>query len=240
MSRGFRKALLTAGFALASLSTPVLADVYSSSDEEESAKGFYASLSYSITSPEDLEGNIDNDDWENVKAKFGTDDGGGIQVGLGYDFGNIRTDVTYSQTSYDITSVEGTKAANSMTATSITGDQDADVTTLLFNAYWDFENDSKFTPYLGGGVGSADIEAANFTATYNGQTQTFDAQERDSFVWKGVLGLAYEVTNNVNIFAEGTYTEISQFVSLGSSDTIHIEYDQVTAWGATAGLRYTF
>jgi len=240
MSRGFRKALLTAGFVLASISTPVLADVYSSSEEDDKGKGFYTSLSYSINFPEDLEANIDNDHWDNVKAKFGTDDGGGIQVGLGYDFGNVRTDVTYSQTSYDVTAVSGTKGANSLTSTEITGDKDADVSTLLFNAYWDFENNSKFTPYLGGGIGSSDIEGVNFTATYRGETSDFNAQERDAFTWKGIFGLNFEVTNDVSLFAEGTYTEISQFHSLGGSDTIHLEYDPLTAWGGTVGLRYTF
>ena len=232
--------MLTAGFALASFSTPVLADVYSSAEEDGNKKGFYASLSYAITTPDDIEGNIDNDDWENVNAVFDTEGGGGIEVGLGYDFGNIRTDVTYSQTSYEVNSVSGTKGSNSMSATSITGDKDADVSTLLFNAYWDFENNSRFTPYVGGGIGTSQIEAANFTATYNGQTESFTAQERDSFVWKGALGLAYELSNNLNLFAEGNYTEISEFHSLGGSDTIHIEYDSVNAWGGTVGLRYTF
>tara|TARA_Y100001968_G_C19302284_1_gene689751 strand:+ start:242 stop:964 length:723 start_codon:yes stop_codon:yes gene_type:complete len=240
MSRGFRKALFTAGFALASITTPALADVYSSNEEEGSAKGFYTSLSYSLTAPENLEGNIDNDHWENVKATFDTDNGHGFQVGLGYDFGNLRTDLTYSKTAYEVTSVTGTKGSNSLSATSITGDQDADVTTILLNTYWDFENDSKLTPYIGAGIGSSDIEAVNFTATYRGETQNFNAQEKDGFTWKGVLGLAYEITDSINLFAEGTYTEISEFHSLGGSDSIHIEYDQVNAWGGTFGLRYTF
>lgn len=93
--------------------------------------------------------------------------------------------------------------------------------TLFGNVYWDFHNDSAFTPYIGGGIGIAFNYTGYDFATYGGDR--FSASENNvNFAWNAGLGLSYEI--NEMLALDASY----RFVGLG--------YNEVSAW--SNGVKY--
>ena len=88
------------------------------------------------------------------------------------------------------------------------GKQTTNLSTLFFNAYYDFNTGTPFTPYLGGGLGMAfnftSIKGNSFydgpdsTDKYpwrSGSKDTYDT----SFAWNLGAGLAYAFTENIAV-----------------------------------------
>ena len=78
---------------------------------------------------------------------------------------------------------------------------------LMLNGYYDFKNTSKFTPYVGVGVG--------ITRAKNQQT---DLESKDSvsstknhFTWSAGVGVAYSVTDNVALDLSYKYIDAGKF-----------------------------
>ncbi|MFS1563242.1 MAG: outer membrane protein [Candidatus Arsenophonus phytopathogenicus] len=85
----------------------------------------------------------------------------GIGLALGYDFYDnfnlpIRTELDFTSrknTKYSYSKVD----RSSPNSTKITINNQIDLNTLMFNAYYDFKNSSDLTPYLSAGLGYAYI-----------------------------------------------------------------------------------
>ena len=60
----------------------------------------------------------------------------------------------------------------------------------MVNGYYDFNNSSKITPYVGLGVGAAFVEA---------QSSSFTDDEQTVFAYQGMLGAAYEYDNDIDL-----------------------------------------
>ncbi len=77
---------------------------------------------------------------------------------LGYDPGPLRFDLDGS---YRVNDVDELKV-NGVTAVTIDGE--LEIKALLLNAYYDFENASRAVPYLGAGIGVAEVSLDGFDA----------------------------------------------------------------------------
>lgn len=87
--------------------------------------------------------------------------------------------------------------------------------TVFGNVYWDFHNDTDFTPYIGGGIGAAFVGPKN------------------NFAWNAGAGIAYGVTENLKA------TLGYRFVSFGEIEDRHTT-GILNSHEVLAGLRYTF
>lgn len=87
--------------------------------------------------------------------------------------------------------------------------------TIFGNAYLDWHNDSKFTPYIGGGAGVAFVGPES------------------SFAWNAGTGVAYEINDNLKA------TLGYRFVSFGNVEDNHCK-GLMYGHEALLGLRYTF
>lgn len=67
----------------------------------------------------------------------------------GYDFGSFRVEGELGYRQNDLDRAVG--------ITSNSGSGDVSVVSVMLNAYYDFRNSSQFTPYLGGGLGTAHV-----------------------------------------------------------------------------------
>lgn len=67
-----------------------------------------------------------------------------------------------------------------------TGSGDLSTTAYLFNLIYNFQTGTKFTPYLGGGLGWAQVEGPDATAI------SFTDNEDSVFAYQGLAGIAYE------------------------------------------------
>jgi opacity protein-like surface antigen len=124
-------------------------------------------------------------------------------VGVGYDFGPMRTELTYSyensQLSY-YTDPSGTYGYQG-------GQQSTN--SVLVSAYWDIDTHSRWTPYLGGGLGYGWQNQANSQdafASYNGYGVS-------GLAWQAKAGLGYALTRQADLFAEFVYRGIGGFAA---------------------------
>jgi opacity protein-like surface antigen len=170
----------------------------------------------------------------NMNTEYGT--GYGFGVAGGYDFGEFRIEgeVAYRTNPGD--------QANFRTAPS--GDLDGEVSalTIMVNAYYDFETNSRFTPYLGAGLGAGQVELDLESRTpgppvgVSGTGWGFAAQ--------GIAGAGYEVSESVEVFAEARAMTIiaPDVTGLGALNptTGATMEDDYTSYGVFAGVRFRF
>jgi opacity protein-like surface antigen len=91
--------------------------------------------------------------------------------------------------------------------------------TLFANAYYDFRNNSKFTPYVGLGLGSSFLDTrykSTVTAEYPWGTVDITAKAKKSntdFAWNVGGGVAYALTSNVSLDLAYRYANLGKIKS---------------------------
>ena len=124
----------------------------------------------------------------------------------------------------DINNVPVTVTGNGFSALSV-----------MANSYIDFNNRSRFTPYVGAGIGVARIKGdINAGANVLNDTAT-------AFAFQGIGGVDIAVTENASLFADLRYfrtvgTTMTLTGSAASGD-VDVEYD---AYTVGAGIRIRF
>ncbi|MDH3565866.1 MAG: porin family protein [Desulfobacteraceae bacterium] len=201
------------------ISVCVLAIFFSSS--AYSAEGLYVSgnIGFAMASDSDI-----TDSTEPVTLTMEYDTGWALGGALGYDFNRFRVEgeISYQTNDIDKVSILGFPfAAN------------GDVSSLAFliNGYFDFVNDSAFTPYISAGLGYAQIDLNDFNVAGSGES---DYSDDDSvFAYQVGLGVGYAVTEKVTIDVKYRYfaTEDLEF------DTTEVE---VASHNFLFGVRFNF
>jgi outer membrane immunogenic protein len=106
---------------------------------------------------------------------------------------------------------------------------DININSLMFNAYYDHDTASSWTPYVGGGLGVAWTKADGF----GGLGAVFSNQTVSDVAYQVMAGLAYDVSAEVDLNVGYRYfgTSDADFTLLSASiDTHAIEF----------GMRYSF
>ena len=212
--------LATTGIAFTSFSMPVIAGGEGILDEQQKS-GIYFSAGVGTTSINDLEGKLSS----TITNTTEVDNGLKYSAGIGYDFGKFRAELNYRKDALDpskfSTTVSGTK-----TAYSVKGDVNA--TTIATNIFYDFENDSKFTPYVGAGVGATKVELDPFVI--DGDDADVDDMQTSYNI---NLGISYEMSQSSDVFIQADYLTVSD-MKLGDS-----EMDDIKTYAVSAGIRYS-
>lgn len=171
--------------------------------------------------------------------------GGGAFVG--YDFYPMQQVPVRAEIEYAIrTNSEtdwGSKAIGGVPAGAASLKGQWNLQTLFLNAYWDFHNDTAFTPYIGGGLGMGIIQSKYEMDILGGSGS--HNETNTVFAWNAGAGVAYAITDNLS--ADLAY----RFVGLGyheNEKTVHVggisEKMKVGmapyANEFSLGIRYTF
>ena len=174
---------------------------------------------------------INQADWKatvsdlNYKGKLKFKDGSGWETGLGYDFGRLRTEITYGQSNNDIKSItaEINEGANKGTTADASASGDLKVTNIFLNSYLDFPigNEQKFIPYIGGGIGGSKLEIDNIKVV----SEELKAANAWLFGYQGKLGLSYSISQNLNIFGEGISSGFSDLGAAGEKYGLESDSD---------------
>ena len=159
---------------------------------ENYSKNFYLNFSFGYSSLK----NYDVYNTSTNKAIWDdryTELGRSIEIGIGYDFGKIRTEVSYAQengrfdeylTYFDnsITKIENDR-----------GKLHKDF--YIINAYYDFRDSKKFSPFIGLGIGFVNSvqDSAPFIPEY----------VRQAFVTQFKAGLSYKFSDENIFYIEG-------------------------------------
>ena len=123
------------------------------------------------------------------------------------------------------------------------------VYSAMVNVYYDIDTGTKFTPYVGGGIGYAHLKNKTKVtgSTPAGALDLGNSDSENNFVWNLGAGVSYALNNNLSIDAGYRYTDygdikesVSQsVVGLGAPINVNGKYD-VTSHEFLIGARYSF
>ncbi len=132
------------------------------------------------------------------------DDGWMADIGVGHAYGNgLRAELELARRNNEIAQVG----------------EDADATSLMLNGLYDFNRDGRFQPYVGVGIGYANVEIANF--------------DDSDFAWQAMAGLGVKLSERT-MFDIGYRFFNAEGLDLGGVETDY-EHQAVTL-----GLRHQF
>lgn len=152
------------------------------------------------------------------------DNGNMGALALGYDYGaNWRAEVELARRAAGLKSVSGTAATGEMLATS-----------LMANAIYDFDINSALTPYLGAGIGLAQVKLKN--ASPFGASSINDSDR--GLALQGIAGVSYALSEAVDLFADYRYFT-ARSIDLRTAAGAAAGMDANTH-SVMAGLRFNF
>jgi opacity protein-like surface antigen len=170
-----------------------------------------------------------------AKIEYDNSVSGGFEIGANnVGIENLRIGASYNRMKFDMEKVTGTATAVGVTGFTdnvpVTGDitpyvrdagvsLDNSVKLYMANAYYDIKNASAFTPFVGLGIGMADIQNA----------------KDNEFAWSASVGGKYNIDKNMYLGLKGSYTSVN-----GITDKIGLEYKDMDAYSAHALLGYQF
>ena len=164
------------------------------------ADGFYFPLSIGGQqfSGFDIEKTMNKSDY-NGTANYGLGLSG--ETGLGYKFGDFRTEVLYGYShmpgeDFSLSGIGKFREGSS---------DDSNMQTLTLGLLYDIDTNSRWTPYVGGqlGVGWFNLGEQNFEV--GNREFKLKEQTQAAFVYGGKVGLSYQVSREWDLFVEGGY-----------------------------------
>ena len=172
--------------------------------------------------------------YDDSKRVWGTSFAAGVSYGL--EGGAIRTELEWQRNT--AARMNNTEA----TYTGGLGFAETDKTKIkthayMLNAYYDFDTCTKFTPYVGAGIGLAKTKIAH--AVYD---EWKDTVKHTGIAWQIGAGIAYALNDNVSVDVGYRYIDYGKFKdSLVHEDLglLRTSYE-TTANELYAGLRYSF
>ncbi len=157
-------------------------------------------------------------------------DNGSVSLGIGYQAGWLRGDVTANY-GFRPKFVGNTAAASPDVSAHM------DAITTLFNGYVDFSPWHGFTPYIGAGLGFSVIKPANLVTVSVPAGVTSSAPSRFDFAWDVTAGATYALSRSWMIDTSYRYIHIGNPTSvLNGVGTI--DYGDLSAHELRAGLRF--
>ena len=223
-----KKYLISTSLILSSIVAPSFA---------EESKDFYLKIGGGISFPSDVKGN------ETVlgtvyKGTFDTKNSGVLSVGFGKEFNDYGLQFEYSKAQFKADKISVTSGGVGVTG-SMTPDLKADVNSYMIYGLKEFNNDSKFTPYAGIGLGLASLSANDQTVTLAGTAVSLKGADKSVFSYAVRGGAEYEIADNTSIYSEATYQNFASYKVEGTGYTT-VNYDSTHHFSITAGLKFNF
>ena len=110
---------------------------------------------------------------------------------------------------------------------------------LMANGYYDFENKSKFTPYLGGGIGLTRVKNDYINLPF----PEYNLSKSDNhFTWSTSIGVSYNVVNSVDLDLSYRYVDLGKFKfgkDFKEFDSEETSF-KLNSQDYALGIRYTF
>ena len=147
---------------------------------------------------------------DRLSGKESNDLGYGVVGSAGYGFGPIRVEgeLGWRQNGVDkLTAAVGNANAKG------NGKGSIDALTLMSNVYYDVNTGTAWTPYIGAGIGAADLIADKVRS--NGYTISDDNDW--VFAYQGIAGVSYALNEKVSLNADYRYLRTTEANFSGDS-----------------------
>lgn len=159
----------------------------------------------------------------------------GGALALGYDFGfqgtlPIRAELEYAT----FTEVKATDSGHAA-GRSYDASGKLDVDSLFINAYYDFHNETRFTPYVGGGFGFGFLSMKG-----DNNHNSYGSHDETNFAWNLGLGCAYQVVDGFAVDLGYRYVNLGEAKTSGTSSIGNLKTDTVGMHQFMLGGRFTF
>ena len=159
-------------------------------------------------------------------ASITTDMGASLSGIVGYAFENnfrIEAELVSQANEFDQSSESGRKYG-------LTGDIGS--AAIMANAYYDFNNKSRFTPFVGAGIGYAAVEVNDLH--YIGYSKDDDIEDDDSaFAYQLSAGVGFEITERITLDLKYRYFATEDL----DIDNGTVEYSSNNVY---TGIRFSF
>jgi opacity protein-like surface antigen len=153
-----------------------------------------------------------------------------VGVGAGYKFEWIRFDVTGDYGGPSTFNGATASGANTVAAK-------IDTYTVMFNGYLDLGTWYGLTPYVGAGIGKAEVQVYNFAPTPP-PANLISAFHHWNTAWSAMAGVSYNLTYDLLI--DVGYRHVDMGDINGGSGTNLFTINKVTGDEIRVGLRYFF
>ena len=151
------------------------------------------------------------------------DDGWNAGGGGGYDFGRLRAELDFSYRENNVVRIhDGVPGSFS-----IPGDKTS-VKSAMLNLFWDMENTTRFTPYIGVGLGAALIDV-----DFGPKWESDDIV----FAYQGSAGISLPVLTKLDLLVEYKFFGTEKAQLEGEGDGVRFNYNSHNING---GLRFRF
>ena len=156
-----------------------------------------------------------------------------IDGGIGYDFGQWRTELTYQSFPTDLKSLSAEKVIGSV-GVNTAASGDVDIKSYFLTAYYDLPEyqlgDAKLTPYIGAGIGSTNIDVGTITV----DSISTGAGDDNATAYQLKFGSSFEMNKQSDLYVEGIYFSSGEFDILGTN------FDPIKSLGVKSGVRLRF
>ncbi len=215
-----KKYLIGTSLLLGTLTAPLLA---------EESKNLYLSIGGGVAFTSDVSGDL-----EGTTAEFETNNPLNYSFAIGKEFNEWRLEFNYSATTLSSDSMTVTTGGNS-SSSDITPDYDLRANSYMIYGYKDITSESKFTPYLGAGLGISSLSTDANTYTVGGNDIEVADEQYSVFTFGVKGGVAYKIAENSSLYSEANYINYSSFTT-----DANVDYDATNSFIISAGLRFNF
>lgn len=168
------------------------------------ANDWYLAFGGSATLLQDSDSTLTDAVGNSIDFTTEFDAGFGITGAMGYSWNQVRLEGEVSYRQNDIDSIELTSITlagigSFTTAAAFEGDGDVSALGFMVNGWYDFNTGSRWTPYLGIGVGTAQISINDASVTILGVDVPLADDDDWVFAYQAGAGITYEISPNVDI-----------------------------------------
>ena len=212
-----------AGFSAVATATPLTSE----------PKGLYATVSAGASWPKPIR--YDDSRLGPLLPIEGTvqaDPGFAVDVGVGYDFGSLRSELTVVHRQGSIRQSSWTVGANELEVRP--SNPLVTSNSVFASLYLDLPVNNRLVPYVGGGLGYTNVTSSSTELTLGAVSQSVGGWNNGMLGYQAKAGLAYRSSPRSDLFAEAVY-QGSPAVSRDS-----LERSALNSWGCRFGVRYRF
>jgi opacity protein-like surface antigen len=191
----------------------------------------YFSLQLGVGFPRDYEGSIDAIDTDTT---LDLNTGFNAEAAIGYKINDFRTDLSVGFGNFGVDQQH--YSTGGFGSASVDGDGAVNLWTVMANAYYDIpiwkdaNVRSSWSPYIGAGVGYANISTPACSAG-----DCYSGGSAGAFAWQAKLGVSYRATERGFAFLEGGYVGTA-----GNTTVDDVSFGSFGAWRVNLGWRQGF